>query len=141
MKQFITRDMLPKIKAPKFKVAGFILNEYELRCLMLETAKNNIQSGISVIDMQSNQKAFIQKDGSLTAYIGESLKINGKLGLELLQHRVSKLNELAQMLDISPIELLKTVNKLSTVVKLEGLEMINKSVMETVGIKNKKNKI
>jgi hypothetical protein len=67
MKQVITRDMLPKIKAPKFKVAGFILNEYELRCLMLETAKNNIQSGISVIDMQSNQKAFIQKDGSLTA--------------------------------------------------------------------------
>jgi hypothetical protein len=45
------------------------------------------------------------------------------------------------MLDINPIELLKTVNKLSTVVKLEGLEMINKSVMETVGIKNKKNKI
>ena len=58
-KKKITRDMLPKIKAPKWKVAGFILNEYELRCLLVEVGKGNLKSGILVTEMGTKEKAFI----------------------------------------------------------------------------------
>ena len=90
----ITRDMLPKIKAPKFKVAGkFILNEYELRCLLLEVAKGNIQSGISVMDMQSKQKGFIREDGAISNDIGDSLRINGHYMRQLYEiPKISKEN-------------------------------------------------
>ena len=141
MKQIITRDMFPKIKPPKFKVAGkYIFNEYELRCLMLEIAKGNIQSGISVIDMESKQKAFIQEDGSLSRYVGEGLKINGKIGLELIKSKASRLNELAKILDIKTLELYKILNK-KNAVKLDSLEIITKYALATMEIKNQKRKI
>ena len=141
MKQIITRDMFPKIKPPKFKVAGkYIFNEYELRCLMLEIAKGNIQSGISVIDMESKQKAFIQEDGSLSRYVGEGLKINGKIGLELIKSKANRLNELAKILDIKTLELYKILNK-KNAVKLDSLEIITKYAIATMDIKNQKRKI
>ena len=86
MNQKISREILPKIKAPKFKVASkFILNEYELRCLMLEVAKGNIQSGISVMDMQSKQKGVIREDGAISNDIGDSLRMNGHFMRELYE--------------------------------------------------------
>jgi len=113
--------MLPKIKAPKFKVASkFILNEYELRCLLLEVAKGNLQSGISVMDMQSKQKGFIREDGAISNNIGDSLRMNAHYMKELYEMpKISKEN----------------------IIKLESLEINTKYAMGVMGIKNQKNKI
>jgi len=121
MKTQITREMLPKIKAPKFKVASkYILNEYELRYLMLETAKGNIKSGLSVVDMQSKQKGFIRDDGAISTDIGDSLRINGHFMRELYEMpKISKENT----------------------IKLESLEINTKYALGTMDIKNQKRKI
>ena len=135
MKQIIAREMLPKIKPPKFKVAGkYILNEYELRCLMLEIAKGNIQSGISVVDMQSKQKGFIREDGAISTYLGCSLKMNGELMLQLSEISNRNIRELHKLLELHKLSKKDTI-------KLDGMEMITKYAMETMGIKNKKRKI
>ena len=116
----ITRDMLPKIKAPKFKVAGFILNEYELRCLMLEVAKGNIQNGILVMDIQSKQKGVIREDGAISNDIGGSLRMNAHFMRELYEMpKISKEN----------------------IIKLESLQINTKYALEQMDIKNQKNKI
>jgi hypothetical protein len=121
MKQIITRDMFPKIKPPKFKVAGkYIFNEYELRCLMLEIAKGNIQSGISVVDMQTKQKGFIRDDGAISTDIGDSLRMNAHFMKELYEMpKISKGNT----------------------IKLESLEINTKYALATMDIKNQKRKI
>jgi hypothetical protein len=124
--------MLPKVKAPKFKVASkFILNEYELRCLMLEVAKGNIQSGIPVVDMQSKQKGFIREDGAISTFIGRSLKMNGELMLELMEISNQNIRELHKLLELHKLSKKDTI-------KLDGMEVITKYAMETIGIKNKK---
>ena len=121
MKININRTMFPKIKAPKFKVASkFILNEYELRCLMLEVAKGNIQSGILVVDMQSKQKGFILEDGAISNDIGDSLRMNG--------HYMRQLYEMPK------------INK-ENIIKLESLEINTKYALGTMDIKNQKRKI
>ena len=120
MKKQITRAMFPRIKAPKFKVKGFILNEYELRCLMLEVAKGNIQSGISVIDIQTKQQGIICEDGAISNDIGNSLRMNGHFMKELYEMpKISKENT----------------------IKLESLEIITKYALATMEIKNQKRKI
>ena len=121
MKININRTMFPKIKPPKFKVASkFILNEYELRCLMLEVAKGNIQSGISVVDMQSKQKGFIREDGAISNDIGDSLRLNGHYMRQLYEMpKISKEN----------------------IIKLESLEINTKYALGTMDIKNQKRKI
>jgi hypothetical protein len=121
MNQKISRQMLPKIKAPKFKVASkFILNEYELRCLMLEVAKGNLQSGISVMDMQSKQKGVIREDGAISNDIGDSLRMNAHFMRELYEMpKISKEN----------------------IIKLESLEINTKYALGTMDIKNQKRKI
>jgi len=121
MKQIITRDMFPKIKAPKYKVANkYILNEYELRCLILEVAKGNIESGISVKDMQSKQKGFICDDGAINTDIGDSLRTNAHFMIQLYE--------------------IKKSNKENTI-KLESLEINTKYALATMDIKNQKRKI
>ena len=121
MKININRTMFPKIKAPKFKVANkYILNEYELRCLMLEVAKGNIQSGILVVDMQSKQKGFILEDGAISNDIGDSLRMNG--------HYMRQLYEMPK------------INK-ENIIKLESLEINTKYALGTMDIKNQKRKI
>ena len=135
MNQKISRQMLPKIKAPKFKVASkFILNEYELRCLMLEVAKGNIQSGISVVDMQSKQKGVIREDGAISTYLGRSLKMNGELMVQLSEISNRNIRELHKLLELHKLSKKDTI-------KLDGMEMITKYAMETIGIKNQKRKI
>ena len=121
MKTQINRAMLPKIKAPKFKVASkYILNEYELRYLMLETAKGNIQSGLSVVDMQSKQKGFIRDDGAISTDIGDSLRMNAHFMIQLYEMpKISKGNT----------------------IKLESLEINTKYALATMEIKNQKRKI
>jgi hypothetical protein len=135
MKTQITREMLPKIKAPKFKVASkYILNEYELRYLMLETARGNIQSGLSVVDMQSKQKGFIRDDGAISTSIGNSLRMNGEFMVELSEISNRKIRETHKLLE------LHNLNKRDTI-KLEGLETITKYALATIEIKNQKRKI
>ena len=113
--------MLPKIKAPKYKVAGkYILNEYELRCLILEVAKGNIESGISVKDMQSKQKGVIRDDGAISTDIGDSLRMNARFMIQLSE--IAKLNK-------------------ENTIKLESLEINTKYALATMDIKNKKRKI
>ena len=85
MKKQIIREMLPKIKAPKFKVKGFILNEYELRSLQVEVAKGNLQGGICVIDMETGQKVYILENGILSDKLtSNALGIASKYALELM---------------------------------------------------------
>lgn len=135
MKKQINRLMLPKIKAPKFKVAGkYILNEYELRYLMLETARGNIGSGLSVVDMQSKQKGFIRDDGAISSYIGNSLRMNGEFMVELSEISNRKIREMHKLLE------LHNLNKKDTI-KLESLETITKYALATIEIKNQKRKI
>ena len=135
MKQIITRDMLPKIKPPKFKVAAkYILNEYELRCLMLEIAKGNIQSGISVLDMQSKQKGFIREDGAISTRLGDSLKMNGEFMKELLDISSRNIRELHKLLELEKFSKKDTI-------KLNGLQTITNYALSTIEIKNQKNKI
>jgi len=140
MNQKISRQMLPKIKAPKFKVASkFILNEYELRCLLLEVAKGNIQSGISVMDIESKQKGFINYDGSISTRIGNGLKINAEFSIELMEHCFRKIKELSNLLGIDTYELSKLCKEKT--IKLDSLGIIGKFAMATMDIKNQKNKI
>ena len=121
MKTQITRGMLPKIKAPKWKVANrYILNEYDLRCLQVEVGKGNIKSGISVVDMQTKQKGFIRDDGAISTDIGDSLRMNAHFMKELYEMpKISKGNT----------------------IKLESLEINTKYALATMDIKNQKRKI
>ena len=76
--------MLPKIKPPKFKVAGkFILNEYELRCLQVEIGNGHIKSGMSVEDVDTKQKAYFLECGALSNRIN-GLSISAEFSLELM---------------------------------------------------------
>ena len=91
MKTQITREILPKIKAPKWKVANrYILNEYELRCLQVEVGKGNIQSGILVVEMGTKEKAFILEDGSMSNRLGEGLHISAKFAIESMEIKCRK---------------------------------------------------
>lgn len=140
MKTQISRQMLPKIKPPKFKVAGkYILNEYELRCLLLEVAKGNIESGISVMDIESKQKGFIKGDGAISTRIGNGLRINAEFSIELMEYASKKIRELSNLLGIDTYELGKLSKEKN--IKLNSLEMISKFAMATMDIKNQKNKI
>jgi hypothetical protein len=55
---------IERIKPPKYRVGKYVINEYELRKLMLSVCKGEIQSGIKVKDIY-NKTATIQPDGSL----------------------------------------------------------------------------
>ena len=84
-KNQLARNLLPKIIAPKFKVKGFILNEYELRSLQVEVAKGNLKDKISVIDMQTKQKVYILENGILSDKLtSNALGIASKYALELM---------------------------------------------------------
>ena len=97
MKTQITREILPKIKAPKWKVANrYILNEYELRCLQVEVGKGNIQSGISVVEMGTKEKAFILEDGSMSNRLGEGLRIAANFAIESMEIKCRK-NQIKQI--------------------------------------------
>lgn len=54
-----------RIKAPKYKVGKYSLNEYELRALMFEVAINQQPTGIKVKDLKGRE-AEILADGRLS---------------------------------------------------------------------------
>lgn len=56
--------MITRIKAPKFKIGRYVLNEYELRNLMADVAEGKVVSGIIV--KEGYESAEIQAGGRLS---------------------------------------------------------------------------
>jgi len=79
-----------RISAPKFKVSfnrRLILNEYELRHLLLEVAKGERESGFSVYELGHPLRvAQVEPDGRLTCNL-HGLAISGTLSMELIKLR------------------------------------------------------
>jgi hypothetical protein len=74
---------IKRIKAPKFRVGRYVLNEYEFRNLQLEVALGIKPAGIKVTDAQGN-KAVIEEHGCLSDSI-EGLALAGDITLEILR--------------------------------------------------------
>lgn len=68
---------ITRIKAPKFRVGRYVLNEYELRQLMLDVVLGLKPAGIEVRD-ERGVVATIRKDGGLSNNL-EGLAISGQL--------------------------------------------------------------
>lgn len=77
---------IKRIIPPKFKVGRYVLNEYELRSLMLEVCEGKRDSGIKVVDMQSLEIAYINTDGSLTRSL-QGLRVAAELTIRLIRER------------------------------------------------------
>jgi hypothetical protein len=60
-----TIEKITRIKPPKFRVGRYVLNEYELRRLMVQVAAKKKPSGILVKDAEGRY-ATITEDGSLS---------------------------------------------------------------------------
>lgn len=73
---------ITRVKAPKFRVGRYVLNEYELRTLMLEVARGEKPANIKVKCSDGNV-SIIREDGILTDAL-TGLDIAGKLCIELL---------------------------------------------------------
>lgn len=76
------RQLLPRVKAPTFKIGPCILNEYELRQLQIDVAKKEIKGNIKVKCVLSGNTFNITETGALDMYV-ESMGIADKLALEL----------------------------------------------------------
>jgi hypothetical protein len=77
---------IKRISAPKFKVGRFVLNEYELRQLMLDVANGNEAAGIKVKD-STGKVVEILEDGHLSGCI-KGLDVADSLAMEL--HRLRR---------------------------------------------------
>lgn len=85
----IMRQLLPKIKAPTFKIGPCILNEYELRQLQINVAKKETKGNIKVKCIMSGQIFNITEDGSLDMIIkGMHLSIDQELELFMIQNKI-----------------------------------------------------
>lgn len=76
------RELLPKVKAPTFKVHSCTLNEYELRQLQIDVAKKEIKGNIKVKCVMSGNTFNITEDGSLDGII-PGLQVADNMALEL----------------------------------------------------------
>jgi hypothetical protein len=76
---------ITRIKPPKYKVGRNVLNEYELRCLMLEVLKGEQKPDILVMDC-NGKFATIQADGSLSLRLF-GIDINSRFTLDMLAYR------------------------------------------------------
>lgn len=73
-----------KITLPKFKVGRYVLNEYELRLMMLEVAKGEREGNIKVKDLSNNIESIIQEGGHLSNTL-PGLSINSKITMEFIK--------------------------------------------------------
>lgn len=76
------RNKVKRIAPPKFKVGRYVLNEYELRNLMLEVCKGERDGGIRVKGV-NGEVAYINADGTLSARLS-GLAINSRFTLDML---------------------------------------------------------
>ena len=75
--------MFTKIKAPKFRICGRILNEYELRKLMLEVTLGRTDCvGRTVRCILSGEKAKIMPNGELSNSL-KGLSISNNMSIDL----------------------------------------------------------
>ena len=74
---------IKRIKAPKFKVGRYVLNEYEFRNLQLEVALGIKPAGIKVKDALGTV-VTIEENGCLSDSI-EGLALAGDITLEILR--------------------------------------------------------
>lgn len=82
--------MFTKIKAPKFRICGRILNEYELRKLMLEVRLGRTDCvGRTVRCTLSGEKAKILPNGELSDSL-KGLSMNFKLAIDLFNIDLNK---------------------------------------------------
>ena len=75
---------IQRIKSPKYRVKRYVLNEYELRNLMLQVAKKEQPSNIVVTEIETGFKAIILEDGSLSNPL-QSLGLNSNFTLNMLK--------------------------------------------------------
>jgi hypothetical protein len=73
---------ITRVKAPKFRVGRYILNEYEFRTLQVEVAKGIKPTGIKVKDYEGNV-ALILESGSLSRSL-KGLSLSGEITYQLL---------------------------------------------------------
>ena len=78
--------MFTRIKAPKFKIGRYVLNEYELRTLMTEVAEGKKTAGYIV--KEGNISATILSNGGLSNTL-PGLQIATDATLKLIRIRRS----------------------------------------------------
>ena len=76
---------ITRIKSPKFRVGRYILNEYELRQLLLEVCKGEKPSNFKIKDMQGNVFPILE-DGTLSA-TPYGFDINSNITLEKIKFK------------------------------------------------------
>ena len=72
-----------RIKPPKYRIGRYILNEYELRKVMLEVAQGLKPAWIKVKDIYGNV-AEIRPDGALAGDTLYGFAINSRFTLDML---------------------------------------------------------
>lgn len=82
------KKTIKRIKPPKFKVGRYVLNEYEVRCLQVEVARGERESGMKVMD-ENGVVAEIRSDGVLTEFL-KGFDINSVFALELIRIKRQK---------------------------------------------------
>ena len=82
--------IITRVKAPKFKVGRYVLNEYELRTLMLEVAEGKKPAGIIVTE--GKHTAEILHTGILSHNL-PGLAINSMTTLDIIKINRQKKNE------------------------------------------------
>ena len=78
--------MVTRIKPPKFRVGRYVLNEYELRCLLVEITEGKHQEligkKVTEITNECKPSTIIQKGYTENSLDG--LGINSKFALKLM---------------------------------------------------------
>jgi len=69
-----------RIQPPKFKIGRVVINEYELRKLMLDVYNGKQASGVEIKD-EKGQTAIINEDGTLSTSL-YGLDIMAKFNIE-----------------------------------------------------------
>lgn len=75
---------IKRISAPKFRVGRYVLNEYELRNLQVQTAKGQLEPGTEVRQVDTKEWATIGKDGRLSSSLS-GLAIASNFTIELIR--------------------------------------------------------
>lgn len=75
-----------RIKPPKYKVGKYVLNEYELRCLLVEVCEGRAMGDIHVSDEFGNSTKILP-DGRLEHNCLNGLDINSLFTLRLIRNR------------------------------------------------------
>lgn len=82
---------ITRIKPPKWRVGRYVLNEYEVRCLMVDVCLGKKQPGIKITD-ENGKTAEILPDGRLTDNL-KGFDVSGNFCLTILREERRKRQE------------------------------------------------